>query len=137
MTPDELDAVAGTWRSLADRRREVLDVIVDHLPDSPRWSPQDRALWVVEAVDRWSSCLDRPTCLDEVAVSMISRRPLRDSAALRVEGRALLAGLELSVPLGAEARIGWHRAWQLFSEVVTPLMLEPFGPRRVPPPPPT
>lgn len=130
MTPDELDAVAVTWQVLARRRREVLDVIADHLPDSSRWPARERASWIVEAVDRWSSCLARPSCLDEVAASMVGRRPLRDSAALRTEGRALLVGLELSAPLAPDARTGWRRAWQLFAEVLAPLMLEPFGPRR-------
>jgi hypothetical protein len=130
MTPDEIDAVVVSWRALARRRIELLDVVAAHLPQSDDWAPRVRAAWILEAVDRCNSCLGQASCLGEVAASMVGTRLVRETSALRIDGWALLVGVELSLPLDPSQRVAWRRAWQLFAELVAGLMLEPFGPGR-------
>ena len=128
MTPAEIDAVVGAWRSLAPRRGELLEVVAAHLPVTDDWPPKARAAWILEAVDRCSGCLGQASCMDEVAASMVEARRVRATSALRIDGRALLVGVELSMPLEPAGRVAWRRAWQLFAELVAALLLGPPGP---------
>src|SRR5688500_16660185 len=127
MPPQELaDGVAGC-QSAARQRAQLFEHVAAHLPESDLWPPRERAAWILEVVDRSTSCFGQPTALGAVATAMAADHRARGVAALREDGEALLMGLHLSGCLTNECRVAWRRAWQLLGELVASVTLCPFG----------
>jgi hypothetical protein len=127
MTPEEIDAVVGSWQSLAPRRARLQEIVAAHLPDAEGWPPSERAGWILEAVARCVSRLSQPSDLVGIARAVATTYRAWGVTALREDGEALLMGLQLSGSLDIEARVAWRRAWYLVGELVASAALSPFG----------
>jgi hypothetical protein len=126
VSPEQIGAVARTW-AVASREPDRLHAaIAAGLPSPAR---ADRARWIVDAVSSVSGTLDRPTALGPAAADVIARRGAVTTAELAVDRDALVGALWAVAPdFGPVEEEAWNAAFQLFSEVVSSLCLDPFGP---------
>jgi hypothetical protein len=127
MTPQEIDAVVGSWAALAPRRARLQGLVAAHLPEAEAWPPHERAGWILDAVHRCVERLSQPSDLVGIARAVAETYRARGVAALREDGEALLMGLQLSGALDELARVAWRRAWHLVGELVASAALSPFS----------
>ena len=126
MSPEQIDVVASTWERAGQEPGRLRSAVADHLPGA---GAAARARWVVDAVDRLSSALDRPTALPPAAAEVIARRGPVTLAELAVDRDACLGALRRLTVFGPVEEDAWDAAFQLFQELVGPLCLDPFGTR--------
>lgn len=127
MSPEQIDVVARTWDRAGQQPDRLHAAVAGGLPDP---GAGERARWVVDAVGRLSSALDRPTALPPAAAEVIARRGPVTLAELAVDRDACLEALRhLTADFGPAEEDAWDAAFQLFQELVSPLCLDPFGTR--------
>jgi hypothetical protein len=127
MTPQEIDAVVGSWQCIAPRRARLQELVAAHLPHIDGWPRLERAGWILEAVASCVSRLSQPSDLVDIARAIAQTYRAHGVAALAEDGKALLMGLQLSGSLDNEARVAWRRAWHLVGELVASAALSPFA----------
>jgi hypothetical protein len=135
VSPEEIGAVAQTWAVAARDPDRLHNAIADRLPGAPRnpAARAERARWIVDAVTRVSPALDHPTTLESATGAVIARRAAVTTAELAADRDALVGALRaVAEGFGPAEEQAWDAAFQLFSEVVAVLCLDPFGARRQP-----
>jgi hypothetical protein len=138
VSPEQIGTVARTWDAAGSHPDRLHAAIVARLPESPGCGPPpvERSRWIVDAVSRLSGALDRPTALGPAAAEVIGRRGPVTLADLGADRDAVLGALrDVAGDFGPVEEEAWDAAFQLFSEVVTDLCLDPFGTHPQPRPP--
>jgi hypothetical protein len=138
VNPEQIGTVARSWDAAGRDRDRLHAAITVRLPAcADEGPPQDeRCRWIVDAVSRLSGALNRPTSLGPAAAEVISQRGPVTLADLGADRDAVLGALRDVAPgFGPAEEDAWDAAFQLFSELVTDLCLDPFGARRHPPSP--
>jgi len=127
VSPEQIGVVARTWDRAGSQPDRLQAAVAGRLPGP---GAGERARWVVDAVGRLSSALDRPTALPPAAAEVIARRGPVTLAELAVDRDACLAALRsLTAEFGPAEEDAWEAAFALFQELVGPLCLDPFGTR--------
>jgi hypothetical protein len=127
VSPEQIGVVTRTWDRAGQEPDRLHAAVARRLPGP---AAGERARWVVDAVGRLSSALDRPTALPPAAAAVIARRAPVTLAELAVDRDACLGALRsLTADFGPAEEEAWDAAFQLFQELVGPLCLDPFGTR--------
>jgi hypothetical protein len=127
VSPEQIGIVTRTWDRAGQQPDRLHAAVALRLPGP---AAAERARWVVDAVSRLSSALDRPTALPPAAAAVIAQRAPVTLAELAVDRDACLEALRsLTADFGPAEEEAWDAAFQLLQELVSPLCLDPFGTR--------
>jgi hypothetical protein len=127
MTPEQIEDVTRTWHIAAPIRGAVRNAVVrSYRPGAER--TEERADWVLDAVERLHLLLDRPARLGIAVADLVGRRNTITTEALAEDRDALIGGLDAALGgLTLHEEEAWQQACALVWEVVSALAPSPFA----------